>query len=458
MARTFRPYDQDQDYLLPPSIRDWLPDDHLAHFISDIVDALDLSKIYNVYELGGKMGQPPYHPGMMVKLLLYAYCTGKPSSRKIEQATYDQVPYRFLAAEQHPDHDTIANFRSRHLSALADIFHQVLMIGREAGLVKMGHVALDGSKMKANASKHKAMSYERMEEAEERLKREIQELLDKAKQADDTDDESYGKGQKGEDIPKELARRASRLKKIQEAKLALEEEARKRAEQKQRDYQVKMAERETREEAGEIIQGRQPKEPPQPETVKPEPKAQKNFTDPESRIMRDGATKSFQQSYNAQIAVDDHCQFIVAAALTQAANDVEQFLPMMGQIQTNLGQLPDKASADTGFFSNENVTAEWLSKVDLYISPGKEKSSIAPPESPPGDDASAADKMRYKLRTDEGRDVYRMRKAIVEPVFGQIKEPMGHRRLLLRGIDKTSCEWTLICTAHNLLKLFRFRT
>lgn len=460
MARAFRPYNQDQDYLLPPSLRDWLPEDHLAHFISDVADSLDLSGIYNVYELGGKMGQPPYHPGMMVKLLLYAYCTGKPSSRKIEQATYDQVPYRFLAAEQHPDHDTIANFRSRHLSALADIFYQVLTIGREAGLVKMGHVALDGTKMKANASKHKAMSYERMDEAEARLKREIQELLDKAKQADETDDESYGKGKKGESIPKELARRASRLKKIQEAKLALEEEARKRAEQKQLDYQAKMEERKSRKEAGEKIGGKPPQEPPPPETVKPDPKAQKNFTDPESRIMRDGATKSFQQSYNGQIAVDDQCQFIIAVSLTQAANDVEQFLPMMDQIQANMGRLPDISSADAGYFSNDNVTAERLANVDLYISPGKEKSNSTQPQSPPSpppDDASAADKMRYKLRTDEGRDVYRMRKAIVEPVFGQIKEPMGHRRLLLRGLSKASSEWALICTAHNLLKLFRFR-
>ena len=267
MARSYRPYDQNQEYLLPPSLLDWLPESHLAHFISDVVESLDLSRIYCVYEMGGGRGQPPYHPAMMTKLILYAYCTGKPSSRKIEQATYDQVPFRFLAAEQHPDHDTIASFRIRHLKELANIFYQVLRIGGEAGLVTLGHVAVDGSKIKANASKHKAMSYDRMEKAEEKLKSEINELLEKAKQVDEADDELFGKGKKGENIPEELTRRESRLKKIKEAKAALEEEARERARQKQRDYEAKMEDRKIREEAGEKIKGKPPKEPPAPESV-----------------------------------------------------------------------------------------------------------------------------------------------------------------------------------------------
>jgi len=456
MARNYRPYNQNQEFLLPPSLQDWLPESHLAHFISDVVDSLDLSTIYSVYETGGGRGQPPYHPGMMTKLILYAYCTGKPSSRKVEQATYDQVPFRFLAAEQHPDHDTIANFRTRHLQALADIFYQVLRIGGEAGLVKLGHVAVDGSKIKANASKHKAMSYDRMDKAEEKLKSEIDELLEKAKQVDEADDEFFGKGKNGENIPEELARRESRLKKIKEAKAALEEEARERARQRQREYEAKMEDRKTREEAGEKIKGRPPQEPPAPESVKPEPKAQKNFTDPDSRIMRDGATKSFQQSYNAQIAVDDECQIIVAASLTQDANDKRQLLPMLKQVEKNLGKSPEMASADNGYFGEENLAAEALSGIDLYVPPGREKTKRTEPLPLPSEDATATEKMRYKLQTDEGRDVYRMRKAIVEPVFGQIKEVMGHRRLSLRGLVKGSLEWKLICTAHNLLKLFRF--
>jgi transposase len=456
MARNYRPYNQNQEYLLPPSLLDWLPESHLAHFISDVVDSLDLSKIFRVYETGDGRGQPPYHPGMMTKLLLYGYCTGKPSSRKIEQATYDQVPFRFLAAEQHPDHDTIANFRSRHLDDLADIFYQVLRIGGEAGLVKLGHVAVDGSKIKANASKHKAMSYDRMKKAEEKLKSEINELLEKAKQADEADDESFGKGQKGENIPEELTRRESRLKKIEEAKATLEEEARERARQKKLEYEAKMEERKAREEAGEKLKGPPLKEPPEPESVEPEAKAQKNFTDPESRIMLDGATKSFQQSYNAQIAVDDKCQFIVGASLTQDANDKKQLLPMIEQLEENWGQLPKKVSADNGYFSEDNITAEAISGTNLYVPPGREKTKKNQPQSPPPKDATPTEKMRYKLQTDEGRDVYRMRKAIVEPVFGQVKEVMGHRRLLLRGLSKGSSEWKLICTAHNLLKLFRF--
>ncbi len=456
MARSYRPYDQNQEYLLPPSLLDWLPESHLAHFISDVVESLDLSRIYCVYEMGGGRGQPPYHPAMMTKLILYAYCTGKPSSRKIEQATYDQVPFRFLAAEQHPDHDTIASFRIRHLIELADIFYQVLRIGGEAGLVTLGHVAVDGSKIKANASKHKAMSYDRMEKAEEKLRSEINELLEKAKQVDEADDELFGKGKKGENIPEELTRRESRLKKIKEAKAALEEEARERARQKQRDYEAKMEDRKIREEAGEKIKGKPPKEPPAPESVEPDPKAQKNFTDPESRIMRDGATKSFQQSYNAQIAVDEECQFIVAASLTQDANDKKQLLPMIKQIEENLKESAKKLSADNGYYSEDNITIGALSGIDLYVPPGREKTKSTQPQLPPSEDATATEKMRYKLQTDEGRDVYRMRKAIVEPVFGQIKEVMGHRRLSLRGLGKGSSEWKLICTAHNLLKLFRF--
>ena len=462
MKTRFRPYSLDQILLLPPDLRDWLPDDHLALFISDVVDELDLSKIFGVY--GSRRGRPPYHPAMMVKLLLYAYCTGSPSSRKIEKATHDVVAYRVLAADQHPDHDTIANFRKLHLAALADLFVQVLLLCQKAGLVKLGHVALDGTKVKANASKHKAMSYQRMVETEKRLKEEVERLLAEASATDEAEDDKYGKGKHGDELPAELARRESRLVKIREAMAVLEQEAKEKAVEKEKAQKAKVEERERREkEAGKKLRGRRPKAPEDPAKAVPEPKAQRNFTDPESRIMVDGATKGFVQGYNAQAAVDSEAQIIVAATVTQQANDKQQFVPLLEEVEENLGQLPEKVSADSGYFSEQNVTDEKLANVDLYIPPDrqkrnrKEKQESGTVDAPGGEtsEATPADKMREKLKTPEGKDIYRMRKAIVEPVFGQVKEPRGFRRFSFRGHDAVSMEWDLICLTHNLLKLFR---
>ena len=452
--KTFKPYDPDQLFLLPPALRDWLPEGHLALFVSDVVDhALDLAPILAAYESADGRGQPPYHPALMVKLLVYAYCTGKPSSRKIEKATYEEVPYRVLAANQHPDHDTLAAFREQHLLALAALFAQVLALCRQAGLVQLGHVALDGTKVLANASKHKAMSYSRMPEAGQRLQQEIVALLAEAQRVDTAEDAQYGQGRRGDELPAELARRESRLAKIRAAKAALEAAARAAAAEAAATAQAKLAERERKAETT----GRKPSGPsptvPDPTQATPQPKAQRNFTDPESRIMKDGATKSFVQAYNAQAAVDGEAQIVVAAAVTQEANDKQQLVPMLTQVRANAGADPAVASADTGYFSEAAVTDPALAAIDLYIATDRQQHGKAPPRRP--DDGTAIGAMHAKLQSAAGHAVYALRKAIVEPVFGQIKGTRGFRRFSFRGLGKVRAEWLLICLTHNLLKLFR---
>jgi transposase len=452
--KTFKPYTPDQLLLLPPALQDWLPEGHLAHFISDVVDALDLSPILRTYETGDGRGQPPYHPALLVKLLVYAYCTGKPSSRQIEKATYEEVPYRVLAANQHPDHDTLAAFRQQHLAALAGLFGQVLQLCQRAGLVSLGHVALDGTKVLANASKHKAMSYARMSEAERKLEQEIAALLAQAQGVDVAEDAEAGKGRRGDELPAELARRESRLAKIRAAKAELEAEARVQAAEAAARAQAKVAAREQQaRETGRKPQGRPPKSP-DPTQATPAPKAQRNFTDPESRIMKDGATKSFVQAYNAQAAVDSTAQVIVAAAVTQEANDKQQLVPMLTQTGVNCDQLPAAASADSGYCSETAVTDAALAGIDLYVAVARQKHGETPAPPRP-DDGTTLGAMRTKLQTAAGHAVYALRKAIVEPVFGQIKAARGFRRFAFRGLGKVQAEWQLICLTHNLLKLFR---
>ena len=454
--RTFKPYHPDQLYLLPPALRDWLPEGHLALFLSDVVDTLDLAPIFNDYEQGDGRGQPPYHPAMMVKLLIYGYCMGKPSSRKLERASYEEVGYRVLCAEQHPDHDSIAEFRKRHLKALGGLFVAVLRLCQKAGLVKLGHVALDGTKVKANASKHKAMSYERMCKAEQELEQEVKRLLELAEKVDGTEDQQYGQGQRGDELPAELARRESRLAKIRQAKAELEEEARQRAEQAAAAAQAKIEERRLKEQqSGHKARGREPKIT-DPQQAVPEKKAQRNFTDADSRIMKDGATGGFVQGYNCQAVVDSHAQIIVAAALTQQANDKQQSVPMLLAVEKNTGEKPVKASSDAGYFSQAQITDNQLQGIDLYVAPGRLKhGEKIEDQAPPSAQPTLIEQMREKLKTAQGHAVYKMRKAIVEPVFGQIKEARGFRRFSLRGEPKVGLEWQLICLTHNLLKLFR---
>ena len=459
MGKSFRSDDLNQSLLLPPSLHDWLPQNHLARFLVDVVAALDLNAIYASYDAKDGRGQAAYAPEMMLRVLLYGYATGVYSSRKIELRTFEDVAFRYLSADEHPDHDTIATFRKRHLAALAALFTQALLLCEKAGLVKLGHVAIDGTKIKANASKHKAMSYDRMGETELRLKAEIDALL---KQADDTDaaeDAQYGKGKRGDELPEELARRESRLKKIQEAKAELEKEAAERAARERAEAEAKLAERRKQEEqTGKKMRGREP-QIPAPDAAQPAAKAQRNFTDPESRIMPDGANKgSFVQGYNAQIAVDAQTQIIVAADITQQANDSQQLIPMLEQVVTNMGRKPDAVSADAGYWSEANATDLAVVGIDLHIATGRIKHGeiIATVTGPPPENATAKQAMAHKLRTEAGRAIYKMRKAIVEPVFGQTKEQRDFRCFSLRGLENARAEWKLVCLTGNLLKLFRY--
>ena len=458
MGQNFIPDTVNQTLLFPPSLHDWLPEGHLARFLLDVVSALDLSAIYKSYQDKDGRGQAAYAPEMMVRLLLYGYAKGVYSSRKIQTRTFEDVAFRFLSGDQHPDHATIAEFRKRHLDALSGLFTQALLLCSEAGLVKLGHVSIDGTKIKANASKHKAMSYKHMNETEARLKQEIDALLAEAEKTDAEEDAQYGKGKHGDELPAELQRRESRLQKIGEAKAALEQDAKEKASQQRAEAEQKLAEREEEEQrTGKKKGGRKP-ELPDPEQAKPDDTAQRNFTDAESRIMPDGANKgSFVQAYNAQIAVDAASQVIVAAEVTQETNDKKQLLPMIALIAANLEQKPEKVSADTGYFSDANVTDESVKDVDLYVATGRDKhgDAVETSSDPPPPDASSKEAMREKLRTEAGRAVYKMRKAIVEPVFGHIKEQRGFRRFSLRGKENVSREWKLVCAVSNLLKLFR---
>jgi transposase len=426
MAKTYRPYVPEQDLLLPPSLRDWLPADHLVYFVSDVVDALDLSAITSVYE-HEERGYPPYHPVMLTKVLVYAYCVGIFSSRRIQRRLAEDVGFRVLAAGNEPDFRTIADFRKTHLAALSGFFEQVLDLARAAGAPRLGRVALDGTKVKANASKHKAMSYQRMGEKQRQLRAEVKDLLAQAEATDAAEDAEYGADRRGDELPAELQRRETRLARIREAKRVLKERASAEAAAK-----------------GEPA-----------ESAKPDPKAQYNFTDPESRIMK--GPDGFVQAYNAQIAVDD-LHFIVGQAVTQACNDKQQLLPMIATITQQSGETPTVILADAGYCSDANVVAMAATPIDAYISTRKQSHGERPgpcPRGPLPSTATPTDRMTRKLHTKAGAAVYAARKAIVEPVFGQIKQARGFRQFLLRGLEKVQGEWSLVCTTHNILRMYR---
>lgn len=446
---TFRPYDPDQEFLFPPAFRDWLPTDHLVFFVMDLVGQLDLGEIYRSYE-GSKGGKPPYSPTMMTVLLFYSYCVGVFSSRKIEKACYEQIPFRVLTADQHPDHDTVASFRRRHLTVLSSLFVQVLRLCQKAGLVKLGHVSLDGTKVKANASKHKAMSYARMEKSAKELEQEVARLLSEAQKVDEQEDIRYGKGKRGDELPEELRFKESRLRKIREAMASLEAEAKEEAEQ---EREAKRNQQEALAQKGQKPRGNKRREI----SDKPDGKAQRNFTDPESRIMKDGASKSFEQCYNCQAAADES-QVIVATGVTQETNDKEQAKPMVEAIKANLdGRVPEKMSKDSGYYSEQNVLHLQKEGIDAYIAVGRQKHGEAPSRVPRGrirNETTIKERMARKLRTKKGQGIYKKRKQIVEPVFGQIKEARGFRRFHLRGLEAVTGEWDLVCLTHNILKLF----
>ena len=445
----FRPYNPDQLFLLPQDMKQWLPEEDLVYFIMDVVKQVDLRKIYRPYE-SERRGQPPYNPTMMVGLLLYAYAVGMPSSRKIEQATYHSIPFRVLTANQQPDHDTIADFRKRHLKTLAGLFVQVLRLCQKAGLVKFGHIALDGTKVKANASKHKAMSYGRMEKKAAELKKEVEHLLTQAEQADMKEDVLYGKGKRSGQLPKELQFRQTRLQKIQEAKLALEEEARIEAAARKAEYEAKKKAYDNKTDR----RGRPPKAP----SGQIDSKRQRNFTDPDSRIMPASGSKDFIQGYNCQAAVDGKTQVIVATGVTQETNDKQQIEPLIEKIEENTaGKLPKVVSADAGYFSETNCNILDDKEIKAYVATGKQKHGEIPLQlrGRIPNNATVKERMARKLRTIKGRATYSLRKQIVEPVFGQIKGARNFRQFSFRGLENCQQEWDLVCLTHNLLKLFR---
>lgn len=444
--RTFRPYDRDQMLLLPPSLKDWLPKGHLSGFVSDVVDTLDLSEIFSYYG-GPARGTVPFNPRMLTTVLVYAYCVGVFSSRKINRKLEEDVAFRVLAANERPDFRTISDFRKVHLKALSGLFMQVFKLCRKAKLVKLGNVALDGTKIQAAASKHKAMSYDRMGTEETRLTAEIATLLREAQRVDEEEDARYGSDRRGDELPVELAFRESRLKKIQQAKAELEREAKEEAEAKKREIAAW--------EKEECKKDPKPTEA----TGIPKPKAQKNFTDPESRIMPSSTYKgSFVQGYNCQAAVDGESQIIVAADITQETNDKKQAAPMIEQIIANAGTAPKNILMDSGYFSKENIGKLDNPGMEVFMPPDRKEHGKKTPAAPRGripGALSVADRMRRKLQTKRGHAVYALRKEIVEPVFGQIKQARGFRQFLLRGVEKVKGEWTLICTTHNLLKLWK---
>jgi transposase len=425
MPKTFRAYIPEQSLLLPPSLSDWIPEGHLARFVSDVVDELDLSSIESAYD--EERGYPPYDPRMMTKLLLYGYAAGTYSSRRIAGKLTDSVPFRFLAAGNAPDFRTINRFRKTHGKALDGLFVQVLHLCQGAGLVKLGKVAVDGTKIKANASKHKAMSYGRMKEKQRALRDEVRRIREEADRIDEEEDQLYGKDKRGDELPEELQTREGRLKKIREAKAALEAEAREQAKAAGKD----------------------------PKKAKPEDKAQRNFTDPESRIQK--TSDGFIQGYNAQIAVDAHAQVILACDVGQTSPDAPHLIPVIEAACEVLGSKPDQVLADAGYWSESNVWELRKAGIDPYIPPRRIKRDevVEPPRGRMPRRLSFKDRMERKLRTKRGRAVYALRKIIPEPVFGQIKQARGFRQFLRRGVRAVREEWTLICTVHNLLKLYR---
>jgi len=439
MSKTFRDWSLDQALLLPPSVHDFVPAGHLSRFVVALVtEELDLSAILASYK--GEKGQPPYHPAMMVALLLYAYAVGIYSSRRIAKACIERVDFMAIVALDAPDFRTTSEFRRRHLVALSALFVQVLKLCEQAGLVKLGHVALDGTKINANASKHKAMSYERMKKREPELQAEVDGWLKAAQAADAAEDAAFGVDRRGDEMPDWVADKQARLAKIRQAKAELEAEAKAKAAAEQAAREKK--------DGDKLRPGRKAVPP----SDVPEPKAQRNFTDPDSRILK--TKDGYIQGYNAQAAVDAQEQIIVAHTLSNNGNDQAQLAPLLDATKANLGRNPDEVSADAGYCSAANLRTLIRRRIKGYIATGRQKhgtkSATGKRSVKPG---SLLARMNIRLKRGGHRSRYRLRKQVVEPVFGQIKQARGFRQFLLRGIDKVKAEWAMICTAHNLRKL-----
>ena len=444
MSKGFRQWKIDEVQLLPASVQDYVASDDLSHLIVGLVrESLDLSTIVGSYR--SVAGQPPFDPRLMTALLLHGYASGLYSSRRIARASVQRADFMMIVAGDAPDFRTISEFRRRHLKELAGLFVQVLRLAEQAGLVKLGHVALDGTKLKANASKHKAMSYSRMKKREAELAAEVDRWLSAAEATDREEDRCYG-DRRGDEMPDWMADKQKRLEKLRQAKAELEAEAKAAAETEQK---ARAAAQDKRKPEGRRRTGKlaAPK-------AEPDGKAQRNFTDPESRILktRDG----FIQGYNAQAAVDGAHQIIVAQTLTDSSSDQAQLAPLLDGIRANLGRNPDEVSADAGYCSAANLRTLGRRRIAGYVATGRQKHGTAcATAKKPAAPGSLIAKMTAKLKRAGYRSRYRLRKQIVEPVFGQIKQARGFRQFLLRSIDKVRHEWALICTAHNLNKIAR---
>ena len=446
MSRHFKTVNYQEALQTTVRLDDCLPQDHLARFIADVVEEADLSAFYSRY---GTRGAAPYAPEILLALLVYAYANGVFSSRKIEQACRDNVPYRFLAGNLTPDHDTLAHFRKTFLPQLQDLFVEVLLLAKEMGLLRVGTISLDGSKIHADASKSRAVSYKRLKEIQAHLTHEVQQLLALAERED------RGALPEGMDLPQEITRREDRLARLAEARAVLEARAAERLVLEQAEYEAKMRERQDKEhKTGKKPTGK----PPPPPTPGPRDKDQYNFTDPDSRIMKNSRDAGFDQHYNVQAAVSHESLFIVGASLSNHATDQYEVEPTLNSISSRVGT-PVAAAADAGFCSGANITALEQRNIDPYIATGRAAHSggweayfaeagPAPPET-----ATPREKMAYKLRTPEGRAIYRRRKCTIEPVFGQIKEVLGFRQFSLRGLAAATGEWFLVCLAYNLRRL-----
>jgi len=431
--KTFRSWDVDQGWLLPPSIHDFVPAGHLAHFVRGLVrEELDLSAILDEYD--EERGMPPYHPGMMTALILYGYCQGVYSSRRIAKGCEERVDFMAVTGQQKPDFRTVNRFRLRHLDALGELFVQVLKLCQHAKLAKLGHVAIDGTKIRANASKNKAMSYERMSETEKRLREQVKGWFEQAQAIDEAEDEEHGVDRRGDELPDWVANKEKRRQKIAEAKAALEAEA--------------------KEEAKRRAQGEPNKSRTAPtQDGKPHPKRQRNFTDPESRIMN--TQEGFQQCYNAQSAVDAASQVIVGCDLGTNATDMAHLIPLVDQIAKNTGRAPVEISADAGYCSEANLEKLEGRQIRAFVGIGRQRHGESSPVAGRSKPEPGTRRYAMWLRLQRGgfKSRYRLRKQTVEPVYGQIKAGRGFRQFLLRGVQKVSSEWRLICTAHNLRKL-----
>jgi transposase len=447
----FRPIDRQTSFLLPPSVDDWLPDKHLARFVVELIDSLDVSAMSGAYRGSGSAS---YHPRLLLGILVYGYATGVFSSRKLERATYDSVAFRFIAANDHPDHDTIATFRRRFLKEIEGLFVQLLLLAREMGMLKMGTVALDGTKIHANASKHSALSYEHAGRIETQLKAEVAELLAKAEAADQSAVPD------GLSIPDELARREERLQKLSEARAKIEARAKERFEREQAEHQAKLAARDAKEKATGKKPGGKPPEPP---VEGPRPTDQINLTDEESRIMPISGG-GFEQCYNAQAVVAEGSLLVVATNVVQAPNDKQQIEPMLAKINAlpeNLGKA-DVMLGDNGYFSAANVTACLAAGLEPLLAMGRDSHHQSLSErfadTPPApENPTPVEAMAHRLRTPEGKKLYALRKHTPEPVFGIIKSVLGFRQFLLRGLDKVSGEWTLVTLAWNMKRMFALK-